>query len=55
MAFAAGAFVWLSRGRGETVRRAEEGREEGVGGSGALGEVVNQTNPPQNSTKTRGP
>ena len=40
MARAAGAFVWLPRGRGEVVRRAEEGREERAGGSGTLGEVV---------------
>ena len=40
MARAAGAVVWLPRGRGEVVRRAEEGRQEGFGGSGALGEVV---------------
>ena len=40
MARAAGAVVWGSRGRGEVVRCTEEGRQEGFGGSGALGEVV---------------
>ena len=40
MAFAAGALVWTPRGRGEVVRRAEEGRQEEFGGSGTLGEMV---------------
>ena len=40
MARAAGAVVWLPRGRGEVVRCTEEGRQERIGGIGTLGEVV---------------
>ena len=33
-------IVWLSGGRGEVVRRAEDGWAQVTGGSGPLGKVV---------------